>query len=65
MGDGFMLAFSSARRAFRCAISIQRAFAAYNPSTGSGPAASEPIRVRIGLHTGEVIREAEDFMART
>jgi class 3 adenylate cyclase len=57
-GDGFMLAFSSARRALQCAIAIQRAFAAYNETT------DEPIRVRIGLHTGEAIKEAEDFFGR-
>jgi class 3 adenylate cyclase len=57
-GDGFMLAFSSARRALQCAIAIQRAFAAHNET------ADEPIRVRIGLHTGEAIKEAEDFYGR-
>jgi class 3 adenylate cyclase len=57
-GDGFMLAFSSARRAVQCAIAIQRAFAAYNET------ADEPTRVRIGLHTGEAIKEAEDFYGR-
>jgi len=48
MGDAFMLAFRSARDALRCAISIQRAFAKRNEI------AKEPIRVRIGLHVGEV-----------
>ncbi len=59
MGDGFMLAFSSARRALHCAIAIQGALAAYNDQHPE-----EPIRVRIGLHTGEAIREAEDFFGR-
>ncbi len=59
MGDGFMLAFSSARRALQCAISIQRDFAAYNNDHPD-----EPVRIRIGLHTGEAIREAEDFFGR-
>ncbi len=58
-GDGFMVAFQSARRALRCAIAIQHAFAA-NGARGSG----EPIRVRIGLHTGEPIKEAEDFFGK-
>ena len=49
----------SARRALLCAIGIQRAFADENR------AADEPIRVRIGLHTGEAIREADDFFGRT
>ena len=59
LGDGFMLAFSSARRALRCAIAIQRAFADDNL-----PSADEPLRVRIGLHTGEVIKESEDLYGK-
>ena len=43
MGDGFMLAFSSARNAIMCSTMVQRAFAAHN-SQGTG----EPIRVRMG-----------------
>ena len=57
-GDGFMLAFQSARRALQCAVDIQRAFAKRNET------ADEPIRVRIGLHSGEVIREADDFFGK-
>jgi class 3 adenylate cyclase len=53
-GDGFMLAFPSARNALRCAIGIQRSLAERDPE--------EPeLRVRIGLHTGEPVREAGDF----
>jgi class 3 adenylate cyclase/ketosteroid isomerase-like protein len=63
VGDGFMLAFQSARRALQCAIAVQRAFAQHNES------AEEPIRVRMGLHAGEVIKEADpdgqaDFFGR-
>ena len=58
-GDGFMIAFASARRALGCAAAIQRAFAARN---GTGP--DQPLRVRIGLHTGEAIREGDDFFGR-
>jgi class 3 adenylate cyclase len=55
-GDGFMLAFSSARRAVECAIGIQRAVAS---------AHTDPlIRVRMGLHTGEALRDADDFHGR-
>ncbi len=57
-GDGFMLAFQSARKALECAVDIQRAFAKRNES------ADEPIRVRIGLHTGEAIKEADDFFGK-
>jgi class 3 adenylate cyclase len=55
-GDGFMIAFSSARRAIDCAIGIQRVL-----STHADKHPEEPIAVRIGLHTGEVMKEAEDF----
>jgi class 3 adenylate cyclase/DNA-binding CsgD family transcriptional regulator len=53
MGDGFMVAFASARKALECAVAIQRAFEGHNQS---GPA--HPIRVRIGLNSGEVLRES-------
>lgn len=58
-GDGSMLAFSSARRAVACAQAIQqgieRAFADSSP----------PIRVRIGIHTGDALQEAEHFFGTT
>ena len=57
-GDSFMVAFQSARRALQCAIAIQRAFAQQNET------AEEPIRVRIGLHTGEAIKQVDDFYGR-
>ena len=55
-GDGFMLAFSSADVALECAIGIQRALA-----DGGDAGLPEPVRVRIGVHTGEAVREARDF----
>lgn len=45
-GDGFMITFSSVRRALRFAIAVQRRL----PSLGD-----DPLRVRMGLHTGEAI----------
>jgi adenylate cyclase len=54
-GDGFMLAFPSSRRALMCALTIQQAIGERFNDPGS------PIRVRIGLHVGETIREADDF----
>jgi class 3 adenylate cyclase len=54
-GDGFMIAFGSARRALQCAIDLQSAIADHNR------VAEEPVQVRIGLHTGEAIKEADDF----
>jgi class 3 adenylate cyclase len=59
-GDGFMLAFGGAARALRCAIDIQRAVQAYTPSPGG-----EPIAVHIGIHTGDAVTEADDFLGLT
>jgi class 3 adenylate cyclase len=59
-GDGFMVAFSSASRALRCARAIQQAQQRWNEAH-----ASEPMRVRMGLHTGEAIRDADDFIGTT
>ena len=53
--DGFMVAFGSARKAVQCAIAIQRAFDKRNTD------ADEPVLVRIGLHTGEPVKENNDF----
>ena len=57
-GDGFMVAFGSARKALQCAIEVQRAISQHNES------ASEPFKIRIGLHTGEAIQEAGDFYGK-
>jgi class 3 adenylate cyclase len=59
MGDGFMIAFSSARRALLCAIAIQRAFAKYREQHRD-----HPIQVRIGLHVGETLSESADFFGK-
>jgi predicted ATPase/class 3 adenylate cyclase len=58
LGDGFMLAFRSAKKALDCAIAIQRAFAEQRAANG------EPIRVRIGLHAGEAIKDGADFYGK-
>src|SRR5688572_5550835 len=58
-GDGFMLVFASGRRALECAVGIQQAFAARNAIR-----LEEPLRVRIGVHTGEAIREGDDYFGR-
>ncbi len=60
IGDGFMIAFPSARRALLCAIAIQRAFSAYRTQHQDAP-----IRISIGLHTGEAIKERGDFYGKT
>ncbi len=52
-GDGFMLTFPSVRRAISFATAVQQRLAAHE--------AADPeraVRVRMGLHTGEVITDA-------
>jgi adenylate cyclase len=58
-GDGSMLAFSSARRAVACAQDIQHGLGRVFADT------SPPIHVRIGVHTGDAVREADDFFGNT
>jgi len=59
-GDSFMIAFASARRALNCAVDMQRSF---NRWSDAQP--NVPLKVRMGLHTGETIREADDLFGRT
>jgi class 3 adenylate cyclase len=54
-GDGFMLAFASARRALTCAQAIERTI----DDSFRGPGSL--VRVRIGVHVGETVHEADDF----
>jgi adenylate cyclase len=54
IGDGFMVTFvASARSALECAVAIQRELAARWRDDW-------PVRVRIGLHTGETMRVGHD-----
>ncbi|MDQ3486073.1 MAG: protein kinase [Actinomycetota bacterium] len=55
-GDGFMLAFASASQAIATAVGVQRSLVAQPIQAGD-----HRIRVRIGVHTGEVLRDADDF----
>ena len=57
MGDGFMVAFASARAAVDCAVTIQRRLNDNNRSQ----APEDRIRVRAGLHTGEVVNQDGDL----
>ncbi|MDQ2649894.1 MAG: adenylate/guanylate cyclase domain-containing protein [Actinomycetota bacterium] len=50
-GDGFMLTFGGARRALRAMIAVQQELCE------SGIA--EAVRIRVGVHTGEVISDGE------
>jgi class 3 adenylate cyclase len=58
-GDGFMLVFPDARRAIECAAAIQREL------TDRDPVEGERVRVRMGMHAGEAIREEGDFFGRS
>jgi class 3 adenylate cyclase len=57
-GDGFMAAFADPAAALDCAVALQR-------DLDTAPAGDERVRVRIGLHTGTAIRQANDFHGRT
>jgi class 3 adenylate cyclase/ketosteroid isomerase-like protein len=53
LGDGSMLAFESAREAIRAAIEI------------SDSSSESPFELRIGIHTGEVVRTGDDLFGTT
>ena len=55
-GDGFQAAFVNAPEALKAALDIQRRLDSTNWQ------GSRPIRVRIGLHTGEAEHEGKDYL---
>jgi class 3 adenylate cyclase len=65
IGDAFMVAFASPRRAVLCAIDLQRAFAAYARQGRGREHVDAPLRIRIGLHVGEPVREGGDFYGKS
>ena len=56
LGDGFMVAFTSPRKAISCAVEIQRALDDRNRT-----APGREILVRIGINAGEVSEKAGDL----
>src|SRR3990172_574442 len=56
IGDSFMVAFGSARRALECAIAVQRALEEHRRQHPE-----QAVHLRIGLNSGEVIQEQEDL----
>jgi class 3 adenylate cyclase len=56
LGDGFMLVFTTACQAVRCAVDIQRALAEYNREHPQ-----RPLLVRMGINTGDAYRHGEDY----
>src|SRR6266571_30175 len=53
LGDGLMVAFTSATEAMRCAVEMQQA--------SRRPAAGERLHIRVGLHVGEALRDETDY----
>lgn len=60
IGDAFMVAFGSARRGILCALGIQEAISRYGVKHPD-----QVVRVRIGLHAGEPVREGNDFHGKS
>src|SRR5262249_50562221 len=56
MGDGALVEFASAIDAVECAVALQRAMAARNPS------AARPLELRIGINLGDVIIDGDDIL---
>lgn len=56
-GDGAMLAFGSARKAVLAALEVRRA--AEDTDEGA------PLRLRIGIHTGEAVKTDVDYFGQT
>lgn len=59
-GDGFMVAFPSVSRALRCAVELQQSMDRRNRGSGG-----EPVRIHVGIHAGEVVREGNDYLGST
>ena len=57
MGDGFLVEFPSVVNAVACAVAIQKAMAARNEDLTRDRQA----QLRIGIHLGDVIAEADDL----
>jgi adenylate cyclase len=56
-GDGFLIEFDSALKAVQCAVGIQRRIYERNAEANF-----VPIRIRIGVHLGDVIQNGSDIL---
>jgi adenylate cyclase len=56
-GDGFLVEFDSALKAVQCAVSIQRRIYERNSEANF-----LPIRIRIGVHLGDVVQNGSDIL---
>jgi TolB-like protein/cytochrome c-type biogenesis protein CcmH/NrfG len=57
VGDGFLVEFESALDAVRCALDIQQALRSHN----AGSPEERQIRIRIGIHVGDVVEANGDL----
>jgi class 3 adenylate cyclase len=55
LGDGLMVVFAATRAAFACAAEMQRRVASDSDQLG----------LRVGVHTGELLREGNDYFGST
>ncbi|HEV8573309.1 MAG TPA: AAA family ATPase [Dehalococcoidia bacterium] len=55
-GDGFLVAFESARQAVECGVEVQRAI-----QTQQAEGRYRELQIRVGLHTGEPVVEGGDL----
>ena len=58
-GDGFMVIFASASAALDWAVELQQALSRFNAEE-----AHPALRVRVGLHTGNIFQADEDFLGK-
>jgi class 3 adenylate cyclase len=56
LGDGFMLVFTTALQAVRCAVDVQRALDEYNREHPE-----RPLLVRVGINSGDTFRHGQDY----
>jgi class 3 adenylate cyclase len=61
LGDGYMVVFASPEAAVRCALAVQEKF---NGQRNQDSAGAVLLRVRIGIHTGQAVRDRGDFFGR-
>ncbi|QQG48185.1 MAG: tetratricopeptide repeat protein [archaeon] len=58
LGDGFLVEFGSAVEAVDCAVEVQRKMGSFN----EGRERDEGVRVRIGIHVGDIVHSDGDVL---
>lgn len=59
-GDGYMITFASASAALGFSVELQRTLQRYNADHPD-----QPLRVRIGMHTGNIFQSGDDVLGRS